>query len=54
MSTEDQIAELLQAADPEVRAALAAIFNIEKKHAYQMRPVKVSEIVLEAIRDTVK
>jgi hypothetical protein len=54
MSTEEQIAELLREADPEVRAVLAAIFGIEKKHAYQVQPVKVSEIVLESIRDAVQ
>lgn len=54
MTTKEQIAKLLREASPDVRAAIAAIFRIEKEHAYHARPVRVKEQVLDAIREAVK
>ena len=54
MTTKEQIAQLMHEASPDTRAAIAAIFRIEKEHAYHARPVRVKEQVLDAIREAVK
>jgi hypothetical protein len=54
MTTKEQIAKLMREAQPEVRSAIAAIFRIEKEHAYQARPVRLNDQVREAIREAVK
>jgi hypothetical protein len=54
MTTREEIAKLMRDAPPDVRAAIAAIFRVEKEHAYHARPVRVKEQILDAIRETVK
>jgi hypothetical protein len=54
MTAKEQITRLLTEASPEVRAAVAEIFRIEKQHAYHARPVRVKEQILEAITEAVK
>lgn len=54
MTAKEQIAQLLREAEPDTRTAVAAIFRIEKEHAYQVRPIKVKDQVLDAIREAVK
>lgn len=54
MTAKEQIAQLLRDAEPDTRSAVAAIFRIEKEHAYHARPVRVKEQVVDAIREAVK
>lgn len=53
MTTKEQIAQLMRDASPDVRAAVAAIYRIEKASAYQARPIRMKEKVAEAIREAV-
>jgi len=54
MTTKEQISQLMHDASPDVRRAVAAIFRIEKEHAYQARNVRVKEQILDAIREAVQ
>jgi spore maturation protein CgeB len=54
MTAKEQISQLIGDASPDTKKAIAAIFRIEKEHAYHARPVRVKEQVLEAIREAVK
>lgn len=54
MTAKEKISQLIDEASPDTKRAIAAIFRIEKDHAYHTRPVRVKEQVLEAIREAVK
>ncbi|MCP9491208.1 MAG: hypothetical protein MSC31_15225 [Solirubrobacteraceae bacterium MAG38_C4-C5] len=54
MTAKEQIAQLIREASPDTKKAIAAIFRIEKEHAYHSRPVRVKEQIIAAIREAVK